>query len=119
MHTGFYGGMIESLFALTQLLTVLPWASLSDSWGRKPVMLLGLSGVFVSQILFGTSTSLWQLVFARCLAGALNGNVAVVKSLVSDITDPSNRAKAFTLLPVTWALGCSLGSLIGGSLNRV
>lgn len=110
--------MIESLFAFTQLVTVLPWASLSDRWGRKPVMLQGLCGVFLSQIMFGFATSIPQLIFARCLAGALNGNVAILKSVVGEITDDSNRAKAFQFLPVLWAVGCSLGSLIGGMSLR-
>ena len=49
-------------------------------------------------------------------AGLTNGNVGVVKSAVSDLTDETNEAKAFAILPVAWTMGQSIGPIIGGYL---
>ncbi|KDN50797.1 MFS general substrate transporter, partial [Tilletiaria anomala UBC 951] len=117
-EVGFYGGLIESLFALTQLFTVLGWGALSDRIGRKPVMLMGLIGTTISQLAFGFSRSFAWATVARCFAGMTNGNVAIIKSIVGEITDSTNQARAFSLLPLCWALGCTIGPLIGGYLSH-
>ncbi|KAJ9474673.1 putative membrane protein [Pseudozyma hubeiensis] len=115
---GFYSGLIESLFSLSQTLTILFWGRLSDRIGRKPVLLMGLSGVAVSAILFGFGQSFVWIVLARAMAGATNGNVAIVKSVMAELTDESNQARAFGLLPLTWTVGCLVGPLLGGFLSR-
>ncbi|KAL7424049.1 hypothetical protein Q5752_001634 [Cryptotrichosporon argae] len=113
---GYYSGIIESVFALVQFLTVFHWARLSDRIGRKPVILMGLGGVFVSGSLFGLSTRFWAMVLFRCLWGALNGNVAVVKASLGDITDATNSTDAFAMYGLTWTIGSIIGNAIGGWL---
>lgn len=76
-NVGLWAGLIESLFMATQCFTLLFWGGQSDKRGRKPILLFGLSGSALSIVLFGLSKSFWWAVVARCLAGALNGNVAV------------------------------------------
>lgn len=117
-RVGFYAGIIESLFALSQTLTILYWGSLSDRIGRKPVLLMGLTGVACSAVLFGLSKTFWWAVAARALAGATNGNVAIVKSVVGELTDSTNNARAFSLFSLTWTVGCLVGPLLGGYLSK-
>lgn len=76
-NVGLWAGLIESLFMATQCFTLLFWGGQSDKRGRKPILLFGLSGSALSITLFGLSKSFWWAVVARCLSGALNGNVAV------------------------------------------
>ncbi|KAJ3565405.1 hypothetical protein NP233_g7653 [Leucocoprinus birnbaumii] len=115
---GYYAGLIESLFFMTEALTVLQWGRLSDRTGRKPVMLIGLVGSCISMLFFGLSRTFCTLVISRCLCGLLNGNVGVMKSVIGEQTDASNRADAFALVPVAWAAGAAVGPLIGGSLSN-
>ncbi|BGP54898.1 hypothetical protein JCM8202_003408 [Rhodotorula sphaerocarpa] len=115
---GYYAGIIESLFALTTFSTVLAWGRLSDRIGRKPVLIIGLTGVTVSIVAFGFGKSFWMLVASRCFGGALNGNVAVIKSVLGEITDESNQARAFSFLPLAWSLGSVIGPLLGGYLSN-
>ncbi|KAK7019729.1 hypothetical protein VNI00_017968 [Paramarasmius palmivorus] len=115
---GYYAGLIESLFFVTQALTVLQWSRLSDRIGRKPVLLIGLSGSAISMLCFGLQRSFWGLVIARCLTGLLNGNIGVMKSAMGDLTDQSNRAEGFSLMPVVWSVGATAGPLLGGTFAR-
>ncbi|KAG9050198.1 hypothetical protein FS837_007096 [Tulasnella sp. UAMH 9824] len=123
-QVGFYSGLIDSLFALTQLCTIVHWGSLSDRIGRRPVILIGMSGVSVATLFFGLSNTLWQLLLSRALIGALCGNVAffaspsVIQSVVSDITDETNQNKAFALPSLVWYMGAIIGPLIGGLLSH-
>lgn len=76
---GYYAGLIESVFALVQMICVFFWGRVSDSVGRKPVLLIGLVGTFLSVNAFGLSKTLPQMILARAVAGVMNGNVAVIK----------------------------------------
>lgn len=115
---GYYVGMMQSLFFLTQALTVLHWSRLSDSVGRKPVIMIGLTGLTISMYSFGLSRTFWGLVFSRSLSGALNGNIGVIKSMMAEMTDETNISKAFAFFPIAWSTGSTLGPIIGGSLSK-
>jgi len=62
-------GALISLFALCQLLFSPIWGSISDSMGRKPILILGAVGNALSLVMFGLSTQLWMLFVARALGG--------------------------------------------------
>ncbi|KAG1740051.1 MFS general substrate transporter [Suillus lakei] len=113
---GYYAGIIESLFFVMQSLTVLAWSRLSDRIGRKPVLSIGLLGTCISMICFGLSTTFWSLVVSRCMCGALNGNVGILKTVVAELTDSTNMAQGFALIPIFWRFGTFVGPLMGGIL---
>ena len=116
----------ESLFFVTEAFTVLQWSRWSDTVGRRPILLMGLFGLSLSMISFGMSKSYWGLVIrwgssafphlmrlntvnSRCLAGLLNGNVGVIKSMMGELTDSSNIAQGMALMPVVWSTGATVG----------
>ncbi|KAJ3983658.1 major facilitator superfamily domain-containing protein [Lentinula detonsa] len=115
---GYYAGLIESLFFVTEAMTVFQWSRASDHIGRKPILLIGLAGSMISMLLFGLSKTFWALVISRCLTGLLNGNIGVMKSTIGDLTDSSNRAEGVSMLPVVWSVGAAIGPLIGGTFAR-
>ncbi|KAF9230340.1 major facilitator superfamily domain-containing protein, partial [Melanogaster broomeanus] len=108
---GYYAGLIESLFFATQALTALQWNRLSDYVGRKPVLLMGNFGLCISMLCFGLSSTFWGLVASRCITGALNGNVGVMKSMMGEPTDETNRAQGFAFQPIIWSTGVVLGRI--------
>ncbi|KAJ6535932.1 major facilitator superfamily domain-containing protein [Mycena vulgaris] len=113
---GYY--VLESIFFITEATTALQWSRASDRVGRKKNLLIGLFGTALSMLCFGLSQTFWVFVLSRCLTGLLNGNTGVMKSVMGDLTDASNRAEGFAYLPVVWAAGASLGPLIRGSLSH-
>ncbi|KAM6504172.1 Major facilitator superfamily domain containing protein [Amanita muscaria] len=115
---GYYAGLILSLFSAMEAMTILQWGMISDRIGRKPVLLIGLVGNGLSMLCFGLSRTFWTLVVSRCLCGLLNGNVGVLKSIIGEITDPTNRADGFAYISVVWSVGSTMAPLIGGSLSH-
>ncbi|KAI0471463.1 MFS general substrate transporter [Xylariaceae sp. FL0804] len=113
---GFYSGLIESLFSLTQMLVMLPWGLAADRLGRKPVLVCSLAGVAASTALFGLATSLWQMVALRCLAGVFAGTVVTIRTMVAEHSTPRTQARAFSWFAFAGNLGIFLGPLLGGAL---
>jgi MFS family permease len=74
---------------------------------------MGLSGIALSTILFGFSTSLAMCLFARILGGLLSGNGAIMDSIIGEITDETNQAKAFPMKALGWCIGAILGPILG------
>jgi len=68
--------------------------------------------------MFGLSRSFWSLTLSRFLSGALNGNVGVSKSVLAELSDDSNVARAFSFLPLIFLIGQVIGSFLGGFLSR-
>ncbi|KAH7345488.1 major facilitator superfamily domain-containing protein [Rhizoctonia solani] len=90
---GYYAGMIEYVFLLTESVFTLQYGRISDRIGRRPVLMFGSFGQAISISLVVISKQFWQLVFSRSLSGALNGNIGVMKSMVVELTDETNQAQ--------------------------
>lgn len=97
---------------------ILQWGRLSDKIGRKPVLIIGVMGLAASMLSFGLSTSFWALVVSRSLAGALCGNVGVVKSSMAEMCDESNLAEAAAFMPIVWPVGSTIGYVYMLSIFR-
>lgn len=115
---GTYAGLLAASFSLAQLLTSMLWGAASDRFGRKPILIIGLSGNIITMILFGVSKTYWFAIVTRFMSGALNGNIGVAKSVIAEITDDTNLDLAFGIFNMAWSLGAIFGPLIGGYLNN-
>lgn len=118
-QVGLYVGAIASAFALAQFLTNYFWGKLSDSIGRKPVVLIGTISTAIGLVGFGFSTKFWHAVVAQSVIGLMNGNQGVVSTCLGEITDKSNQSKAFTYLPVIYGLGGITGPIVGGFFSDI
>jgi MFS family permease len=90
----FYAGLLVSAYAIAEAMTAPLWGMVSDVYGRKPVALIGLLGVAMSSIVFGIAPSYWVALLARFVGGALNGNVAIMQTMVAEmVKNPAHERK--------------------------
>ncbi|PKS09034.1 hypothetical protein jhhlp_003647 [Lomentospora prolificans] len=114
-----YAGMVTSAFTLAEFSTGVMWGRLSDKLGRKPILLMGLTGTAISALIFGFSQSLSVALFARAMGGLLNGNIGVLQTTVAElVTVKEHQPRAYTIMPLVWCLGSIIGPMIGGALAR-
>uniref|UniRef100_A0A7S1CJE9 Major facilitator superfamily (MFS) profile domain-containing protein n=1 Tax=Bicosoecida sp. CB-2014 TaxID=1486930 RepID=A0A7S1CJE9_9STRA len=113
---GYEAGYLGSAYHVGALVASLVWGRLSDVYGRRPIIIIGLVGSFVSILGFGLAQSFGGALFARFMWGALNGNLGVVKTLLSEVCDDSNRARGFAILGINGGLARIFGPAVGGFL---
>ncbi|RZJ04365.1 MAG: MFS transporter [Rubrivivax sp.] len=92
--------------------------SLSDRFGRRPVMLIGFAGLALSFFVTAVATALWVLVVVRLFSGAMQANIAIANAYVADITGPEDRARRFGQLGAMFGIGFILGPVVGGWLGH-
>jgi DHA1 family multidrug resistance protein-like MFS transporter len=112
-------GLITGVFALGQLLFAPLWGRWSDRAGRRPLLLIGIAGYAIAQVLFGLATSLWLLYVARILGGILSSAaLPLAAAYVADMTTEQARGKGMASLGTATSLGFVVGRALGGMLVR-
>ncbi|MBA4343010.1 MAG: MFS transporter [Methylibium sp.] len=106
-------------FGIANFIGAPVLGALSDRYGRRPVMLIGFSGLALSFFTTAMATALWMLVLVRLFSGAMQANAAVANAYVADITAPEDRAKRFGMLGAAFGMGFILGPVMGGILGDI
>ena len=115
----FHIGMLTSIYPLFQLLFVIVWGKLSDKYGRKPLIVIGLIGFVVMNLLTGLATSLTMLYIARIVGGIFTSSVIPVSNAyLSDITSEKRRTKIMAWSGVAISSGLIFGPVLGGFLSQ-
>jgi len=115
----FWFGAVALSFGLSNFFASPIIGALSDQFGRRPLLLLGFSGLALSFIVTGLATALWMLIVVRLFSGAMQANAAVANAYVADITVPQDRARRFGLVGAMFGLGFTLGPALGGYLGGI
>ena len=113
-------GLLQGSFTVAQFATAMVWGRIADSEmvGRKRVLLVGLLGTCILCVGFGFSRSFVQAAVFRTLRGALNGNVGVMRTMISEIIrEEKFQSRAFLLLPICFNIGVIIGPILGGLLS--
>ncbi len=112
-------GLLMAIFSVMQFIFAPIWGTLSDRFGRKPILLIGVLGNAVSLLLFGLSTSLWMMYAARALGGILSAaTLPTAMAYIADTTDFKNRGAGMGVVGAAMGMGMVLGPGIGGSLAK-
>jgi len=112
-------GVVAFAFGVANFFGAPVLGALSDHYGRRPVLLLGFSGLALSFFVTGLATALWMLIVVRLFSGAMQANAAVANAYVADITPPDQRARRFGILGAMFGLGFILGPVMGGLLGSI
>src|SRR5690606_15236548 len=92
-------GLLMAVYSFMQLLFAPLWGRLSDQIGRKPILIIGISGLAFSFFLMAIADSLFMLFVARILGGTLSAaNMPTAMAYVADITTEENRSKGMGIV---------------------
>jgi DHA1 family tetracycline resistance protein-like MFS transporter len=110
-------GLLLAANALTQLVGAPVLGRLSDRYGRRPLLILSITGTIAGFLLLGWSSALWMLFASRILDGFLGGDISLAQAYIADVTDEKSRAKGLGLIGASFGLGFIIGPVLGGTLS--
>lgn len=115
-------GLLMSSFSAMQFLVSPWWGRLSDRVGRRPVLMIGLTGSVVCYTLFGVATvwrSLGLLFISRIGAGIAGATISTAQAYIADCTPKEGRTRGMALIGAAFGLGFTLGPLLGVAATKV
>ncbi len=112
-------GLLFASFSLAQLVASPVLGHWSDTWGRRPVLILSLLGTVVSFVMLAIAHSLAMLFAARLVDGLSGGNITTARAYIGDIATDENRAKYFGFLGASFGLGFIIGPGLSGVFARI
>lgn len=110
--------MMLSGYSLISFIMSPLWGAWSDRIGRRPIILIGISGYALSFFLFGIADHLWLMYAARLMGGFFSGAViACCVAYVADVTDEEHRTRGMGLVGMAIGLGFVIGPGVGAGLS--
>lgn len=111
-----WGGLLSTSFAVMQFLFGPVIGSLSDRFGRRPVLLTSLAVLAVDYVVMALAPTILLLLVARIIAGIAAATHSTAAAYIADISAPEDRGRRFGLIGAGFGVGFVLGPLIGGLL---
>jgi DHA1 family tetracycline resistance protein-like MFS transporter len=118
----FLAGLATAIFGLVQFFAAPILGELSDIYGRKKLLFLGVTVLAISQgvFAFGIMVGSLALVFiSRFIGGIASANFSIAQASIADISTPANRAKNFGLIGAAFGIGFVIGPALGGYLAHI
>ena len=116
---GWINGVFVALWAGMQFVASPVIGSLSDRYGRRPVILLSAAGMSADYVLMAVAPNLWWLALGRIVAGITSSAFTTAFAYMADITPPQSRARAYGLIGAAFSAGFVAGPLLGGVLGEI
>ncbi|MBP9710732.1 MAG: MFS transporter [Candidatus Pacebacteria bacterium] len=113
-------GVLTALFSVVQFIVAPILGELSDVYGRKKLLTVGIAVFAISQLVFGFAIavmSLPLLFISRAISGLGAANFSIAQAAIADVTPPQDRAKNFGLVGAAFGIGFILGPLLGGLIS--
>jgi DHA1 family tetracycline resistance protein-like MFS transporter len=112
-------GVFSTAWALMQFLFSPFLGALSDSFGRRPLVLISNFGLGLDYVLMALAPNLWWLFVGRVISGISSATVPTAYAYITDVTPPEQRAAKFGLIGAAFGLGFVLGPGLGGVLGSI
>jgi multidrug resistance protein len=109
-----WAGVLMAAYAGAQFLFAPVVGSLSDAFGRRPVLLLALAMLALDYVIMALAGTLWLLILGRTLAGLAGATYITATAYVADISSPGDRAARFGLIGAAFGIGFVIGPALGG-----
>ncbi len=115
----FYVGALASAYALMQFVFSPIMGSLSDRFGRRPVLLISLFGTGFDYVLLAFAPSLAWFFLGRVVSGLCGASIGTAAAYIADVSPPEKRAQNFGLIGMAFGLGFIAGPLLSALLGGV
>src|SRR5436305_1218133 len=112
-------GIFGTVWALMQFVFAPVLGTLSDRFGRRPIVLLSNFGLGLDYILMALAPTLSWLFVGRVISGITAASVPAASAYIADVTPEEKRAKAFGMLGAAFGLGFIVGPAVGGLLGHI
>jgi MFS transporter, DHA1 family, tetracycline resistance protein len=112
-------GIFGTAWAFMQFIFSPIMGSLSDRFGRRPVILISNIGLGLNYILMALAPGIGLLFIARIISGITSASMTTAQAYIADVSPPENRAANFGLMSVAFGLGFVLGPAFGGMLGQI
>ncbi|MBE7412841.1 MAG: MFS transporter [Leptospiraceae bacterium] len=112
------GGISGSIYSFLQFVFAPLWGKISDSEGRKPVLIFTSIGNLLGYIVWLFSGNFTMFVLSRIITGSMGGNISVASASMADSTSIQDRAKGMGMIGAGIGLGFIFGPPIGGFLSK-
>ncbi len=112
-------GLLVTIYAVAQFFMAPLWGRLSDRYGRKPILILGLIGSAIAYVVFAFSQSFLWLFASRVMAGVGGSTIPVAEAYIADVSPPEQRAGNMGLIGAAFGLGFTIGPALGGILGSI
>ena len=109
-----WGGILMSAYAAAMFLFGPIVGSLSDAFGRRPILIAALATLTVDYVIMALVGSLWVLLIGRLVAGMAGATYITATAYIADIAKPEERGAAFGMIGAAFGLGFVLGPALGG-----
>src|SRR5438105_1169296 len=106
-------GMVIASFFVAQLISAPLWGRVSDHYGRRPALLIGLGASAAAFFVFGFANAVWLLFLCRIVQGLGGGTTGVLQAYVGDTVPPEDRASSLGWLSAGTNVGTMLGPVVG------
>ncbi|HCP82342.1 MAG TPA: tetracycline resistance MFS efflux pump [Octadecabacter sp.] len=114
----FWGGILATTFAVMQFIFGPILGSLSDRYGRRPVLLISLLAMTIDYIVMAVAGTIWLLFITRVIGGITAATQSTATAFIADISKPEEKFANFGLVGAAYGLGFVLGPVIGGLLGE-
>ncbi len=116
-NASIYSGIFATIFAIVQFFASPVLGTLSDRFGRRPIVLLSNIGTSVDYLILALAPNLGWLFVGRVLSGATTASITVASAYVADVTPAEKRAGAYGMISAAFGIGFVVGPAIGGLLG--
>jgi DHA1 family tetracycline resistance protein-like MFS transporter len=117
MQNAIYGGWLLALFSLVQFFASPILGSLSDRFGRRPVLVVSLTAIAVDYLCYGLAPTIGWLFLSDILAGVFSATLSTASAYIADVTPPHGRARRFGMLTAAYGVGLTMGPMLVAALE--
>src|SRR5258708_18026426 len=110
-------GLFATVWGLMQFLCSPLLGTLSDRYGRRPVILISCLGLGLDYIFMAIAPTLTLLFVGRLISGITAATISTAFAYIADVSAPEERAKSFGIVRLAFGLGFVLGPALGGLLG--